>query len=104
MRLNDTVSDKTNVLYGVPQGSVLGPTLFSIYVNDLASFLSNCDVVQYADETQIIPSSDIDNLEDLIKKPEDSLKLAKIYFHANGLMLNAPPPKVNLLESESFYH
>lgn len=89
VRLNDTVSDKTSISYGVPQGSVLGPILFNIYVNDLASFLPNCDVIQYADDTQIILSSNIDKLKDLIQKAEDTLKLAKIYFNANGLMLNA---------------
>ena len=72
----------------MPQGSVLGPILFNIYVNDLASFLPDCDVIQYADDTQIILSSNIDNLKDLLHKAEDTLKLAKIYFNANGLMLN----------------
>ena len=89
VRLNDTVSDKTSISYGVPQGSVLGPILFNIYVNDLASFLPNCDVIQYADDTQFILSSSIDNLKDLIQKTEDTLKLAKVYFNMNGLMLNA---------------
>ncbi len=88
-RLKDIVSDKTSISYGVPQGSVLGPILFNIYVNDLASLFPNCDVIQYADDTQIILSSNIDKLKDLIQKAEDTLKLAKIYFNANGLMLNA---------------
>ncbi len=94
VRLNDTVSDKTSISYGVPQGSVLGPILFNIYVNDLASFLPNCDVIQYADDTQIILSSNIDNLKELIQKAEDTLKLAKIYFNANGIMLNDKKKKI----------
>ena len=68
VRLNDTVSDKTSISYGVPQGSVLGPNLFNIYVNDLTSFLPNCEVIQYADDTQLILSSNIDNLKGLIQK------------------------------------
>ncbi len=58
-------------------------------LNDLASFLPNCDVTEYADDTQLILSSNIDNLKDLIQKAEDTLNLAKIYLIANGLMLNA---------------
>ncbi len=87
------MSDKTSISYGVPQGSVLGPILFNIYVNDLASVLPNCDVIQYADDTQIILSSNIENLKDLIQKTGDTLKLAKIYFNANGLMFNAKKKK-----------
>ncbi len=89
VQLNYTVSAKTSISYGVPQGSVLGLVLFNIYVNDLASFLPNCDVFKYADDTQITLSSNIDNLKDLTQKSKETLKLAKIYFNANGLMLSA---------------
>ena len=61
--MGKTLSDKLEITYGVPQGSVLGPILFLIYVNDLAHFISDCLVVQYADDTQFIHTGSIDNID-----------------------------------------
>ncbi len=51
VRLSDTLSNKLNVDYGVPQGSVLCPIQFFIYVNDPAGKLNVCSLIQYADDT-----------------------------------------------------
>ena len=52
-RMNDSCSSYLPVPYGVPQGSILGPTLFSIYINDLSHFI-DCDILFYADDTVIL--------------------------------------------------
>ena len=53
VQINGKTSSMLNINCGVPQGSVLGPLLFLIYINDLEMFLSNVHVSQYADDTVI---------------------------------------------------
>ena len=70
--LNERTSKWTNILAGVPQGSVLGPLLFLIYINDLPDGLKSiCKI--FADDTSLyskindIDTSNIDINNDLVK-------------------------------------
>ncbi len=55
MSFNRTLSKITEAISGAPQGSVIGPILFVIYVNDLPDRLST-DSILYADDVQLIAS------------------------------------------------
>ena len=59
VKLSTCNSDWTQLYQGVPQGTVLGPLLFNIYVNDMQqSVMENCNLIQYADDTMILSSHD----------------------------------------------
>ena len=54
MRVRDTLSSLLPVTSGVPQGSVLGPLLFAIYINDMPDFLADCDCYLFADDSKLL--------------------------------------------------
>ena len=100
--VNGQTSEVSNVTCGVPQGSILGPLLFIIYINDMHHALMNCLVYHFADDTNLIFSH-----KDSSKIPKEvNSELAILYdwLCANRLSLNVGkneftifrPPSVSL--------
>lgn len=71
--VNGERSEMKEVISGVPQGSVLGPLLFVIYVNDLVEEIHNSSVFLYADDTKLF--KEIKNKEDCEALQEDLLRM-----------------------------
>ena len=54
MEIGETLSDPMSVQIGIPQGTVLGPILFSVYINALTNMDIEGTVISYADDTVLI--------------------------------------------------
>ena len=73
--MNDSTSNKLEVKCGVLQGSILGPILFSLYVNDLPK-ISELNVRLFADDTVLIMSDrDLQNLNKTANAEVKKLKI-----------------------------
>ena len=55
-KINNSFSEWAKISAGVPQGSILGPLLFNIFINDIL-FLQKCDLANYADDSAIYTSN-----------------------------------------------
>ena len=78
-----------NISSGVPQGSILGPMLFNMYVNDLPNVVSNlCTIVQYADDTQVLISGSPQDMSIIITRLQVVLRKLAAWFSLNRLLMN----------------
>lgn len=53
VRVGNISSTKMKITSGVPQGSILGPLLFLIYINDITMIPGSTDIIMYADDTNV---------------------------------------------------
>ena len=92
-------SSKRYINHGVPQGSVLGPLLFILYINDLPNALKNCIANLFADDTCLLSSDS--NLQLLEAKVNNDLSNLSSWLKANKISLNEDKTEVLLFRSRN---
>ena len=94
VKANSVFSDSLNLKSGVPQGSILGPLFFNIYLNDLFYFVDS-KICNYADDNTIFAASHDPN--EIKSQLQQSLKCISEWFQINYFVLNLDKCKLLLI-------
>ena len=84
--LNKSLTSFKNVTTGIPQGSIQGPVLFLIFMNDLPMFVKNCNL--YADDTMLEAVGKTEN--EMLCSLQYQINKLSIWFKHNRLTVNVP--------------
>lgn len=93
--INNTNSDFKEISYGVPQGSILGPLLFLIFINDLPLYTASVCTDLYADDTTLYDIQD--SMEQIESNLQSAIDNLNIWCQNNGMILNSSKTKVMLV-------
>ncbi|MES9881480.1 MAG: reverse transcriptase family protein, partial [Sedimenticola sp.] len=102
--VNGSCSKELLIECGVPQGSILGPTLFLLFINDLPTVLSGCitGTDLYADDTTIY---DIKKDKTIVERNlQTALNELNVWCKTNGMLLNTSKTKVMLISTRQRKH
>ena len=86
VQIDNTRSRLLPINYGVPQGSVLGPLLFTLYINDLANCTTKGKIRIFADDTAVY--FECKNIKEMMHTSTEIMKRLDDWFAANLLTLN----------------
>ena len=100
VQVNEVKSDISSIKFGVPQGSIFGPKLFSFYFNDFPESITSGELYMFADDTTICTVSD--NIDIIIKAMQVILDQVLSWCGANRLIAHETKSEALLLPKQRF--
>ena len=91
VNISGKLSDPQQIAAGVPQGSVLGPLLFLVYINDLPLSIQTCMLELFADDATL--SSSDPSILNLTNSLNEDLKNFQVWFIRHNMVVNVPKTK-----------
>lgn len=85
-KMNDKLSQSLSIKHGVPQGTILGPIFFILYINGLLDIFTEAEIMCFADDTIILIHDK--NIEELYIKSNIIFNTINSWFNNNLLELN----------------
>ncbi len=100
VEIDGALSDKSKLSIGVPQGSILGPLLFNIYINDLHKSSNKFNFINYADDTTLNSTleafGDRKNVPQIQNNINRELTKVNTWLFRNKLLINSSKTKLML--------
>ena len=93
------MSDAQNSIHGVPQGTVLGPTLFILYMNDIVNAVKKCKIQMFADDTVIYVMGD--RVDHIINTLNEELSNLFEWLNNNSMCLNVTKTKMMIIKNKN---
>ena len=85
-KINNTLGDWRNIIAGVPHGTILGPILFNIFLNDFFFFLNDANLCNYADDSTLYTYNK--KLETVICNLRQEFSMLSNWFYGSYMVLN----------------
>ena len=99
---NGSFSDWTEVITGVPHGSILGPFLFNIFLNDIFMFNLKCNLCNYVDDNTLY--SNEKDLNRIRRNLEMKFMILHQWFHENHMTLSSGKCHYMVIGSSELSH